>query len=378
MRMLMSIVVTGTFATLAFAQPAQKANPPMREFAGQKCRFTLPGDEWKWLEPPMPMSIFSATDANGRVFAFCCGQIPPETMLDQSFAAQIEQAVVQKSFGKLQKRGGHFVIFQGLSCYQFEGRYADGQTTVSRFFLAHGLVYHLSLIGDKEPVELQPDFEKIMSGFELTEPVAAGSPARPLFGSFHYLAYAIVSIGAYIVFAHYRHRRAKRPAVVRRRPVDDDFDEIVPVDQVEAPRHAGHTGVSAAQSRRPLPKPLNDDEDSRRIDDATSWDEPEQPKGTGKCRHCGHSPLAFNAEVCPVCSGANPNPGVITRYVGRGVWVGAALGASMGATWGYMSLAGGGGPGALGGVLLGTLPGMIGGWACGFFAGILARVAGVR
>jgi hypothetical protein len=29
---------------------------------------------------------------------------------------------------------------------------------------------------------------------------------------------------------------------------------------------------------------------------------------TGQCRHCGYTPVAQNAVVCPKCGGVHPNP----------------------------------------------------------------------
>lgn len=29
---------------------------------------------------------------------------------------------------------------------------------------------------------------------------------------------------------------------------------------------------------------------------------------TGQCRHCGYTPVAQNALICPRCAGVSPNP----------------------------------------------------------------------
>ncbi len=34
---------------------------------------------------------------------------------------------------------------------------------------------------------------------------------------------------------------------------------------------------------------------------------------TGQCRHCGYSPVAKNAPICPNCAGNNPNPSALAR-----------------------------------------------------------------
>jgi len=33
----------------------------------------------------------------------------------------------------------------------------------------------------------------------------------------------------------------------------------------------------------------------------------------GNCRHCGYSPVAVDAIICPRCAGNSPNPGFFTK-----------------------------------------------------------------
>lgn len=33
----------------------------------------------------------------------------------------------------------------------------------------------------------------------------------------------------------------------------------------------------------------------------------------GNCRHCGYSPVAVDAIICPRCAGNTPNPGFFTK-----------------------------------------------------------------
>ena len=47
---------------------------------------------------------------------------------------------------------------------------ADGSTSVTRVFIAHGFGYNLSLLGGKAPVEDDSVLEKVMQGFEFTAP----------------------------------------------------------------------------------------------------------------------------------------------------------------------------------------------------------------
>jgi hypothetical protein len=112
--------------------------------------------------------------------------------------------------------------------------------------------------------------------------------------------------------------------------------------------------------------------DFRGLAPAISQNEPaDQP--TGVCKVCGHSPVAFDARVCPKCGAENPNPGVTNRFVGRGVVIGLVGGILVGGTAGWFSDK----PGmTFGGFLLGSLAGLILGLAGGLIAGVVARLSG--
>ncbi len=160
MRGVASLLITIAIWQPAIAQPPQKADSPTREFPELKCRYTLAGKDWKWQEPAMPTCVFSAIDKHGDLFALSCSRVPPSTRMNQELAGGFEQALNRMSNGQLRKRGGRFVIFKGLPCYQSEGIYPDGRTTVSRLFLANDIAFHLLFIGGKAPVELRSRFRR--------------------------------------------------------------------------------------------------------------------------------------------------------------------------------------------------------------------------
>jgi hypothetical protein len=379
MRFLTPISVAFTLAGALFGQVPPKPESLTREFPGQKCRYTLPSKDWKWGDPPMPNSVFTATGKNGLSIIMRCDQTMTLLPVDQSSADSFEQGLSRSSGGQLRKRGGRFIVFQGLSCYQFEGMYADGRTVVCRLFAANQLAYHIMLVGDKEPVEQRADFGKIMTGFEFTEPPVTNSSSGAVGDSCFYFGQAIFWFTLLAVYLGLRRRRSRpQPQVRRRRRVDDrfddDFDEVLPV---ESPTMPGHTGVRTRQMPSPLPKRVEPVSRAGSFDDDDTG-ESEGPKGVGNCRHCGHWPVAFGAEQCPICAGSNPNPGVISRFTGRGAWIGVALGAAVGTAWGYLVFGGGGAAGGIGGFMIGSLAGLIGGMACGVFAGIVARIADIR
>jgi hypothetical protein len=93
---------------------------------------------------------------------------PKAVRIDERFAKGLEESFYES--GKIEKRAGRFVELRGLPRYQAEGILADGRTSATRVFTAHGLVYHLTLLGAKEPIEDDPAFETLMRGFDFTTP----------------------------------------------------------------------------------------------------------------------------------------------------------------------------------------------------------------
>jgi len=154
--------------------------------------------------------------------------------------------------GELRKRGGRFLTVFGVPGYQAEGVRADGRTTATRTFVAHGMVYGITVVGGQAPVEQAPEFEKVMGSFAFTEPPAPapgpGSPAPaqpdPVLGTSALMgriaaicivAVVLLAIGG-VVFRQLRSKAAEedeededRPRKGKRRPREtDDPDEDRP------------------------------------------------------------------------------------------------------------------------------------------------------
>jgi hypothetical protein len=150
----------------------------VRSFPTQKCSFKLPGPDWAWIDKQLPNGLFMAANSKGFIITLSISVAPVPIRVNEKFAEDVEKTMYQP--GQIEKRGGRFITFRGLPCYQAEGIVADGRTTATRLFSANGYVYHLSLLGSKEPVEKDPGFERFMEGFEFTAPPeqpAQGSPS---------------------------------------------------------------------------------------------------------------------------------------------------------------------------------------------------------
>ncbi len=194
MRHTLALVVA--FAALAAAAPAGtlgRRMDPTRAFPAQNCQYMLIGDDWKWRDQSEPLILFSAENKKGMVVALATGPIPSNTELTAEFAQEFESTAFGKR--KLTWRGGHFVVFQGQVCYQSETRLASGNTMACRVFFAHDACYALAVIGGKDPVEKDPDFEAITNGFAFAEKSAgAGKEANSWFAD-----HAAYTLGGFLI-----------------------------------------------------------------------------------------------------------------------------------------------------------------------------------
>jgi hypothetical protein len=150
-----------------------------RSFPAQKCRYTLPGAEWNWIDKDVQKALFIASNSNAFGITLSATNCRAPQVSDE-FMKGFESTYYQP--GELRKRGGSYTTFLGLPSYQLNSSSPDGRTLVTRVFIAHGLAYHLTIIGGEEPVEDNPGLETIMRGFEFTVPPnreASGDHPQP-------------------------------------------------------------------------------------------------------------------------------------------------------------------------------------------------------
>lgn len=140
------------------------------EFSTQKFRYNLPGPDWSWGEKPTPETLLLASNKRGLSVTVMVHKHPQSMTWDEQSAATFERGFLQAAGHQVKKRGGRLTTFQGLQCLQIEAIFDDRRTTVSRILQANGFFYTITVAGDKQPVERNPDFERIMSGFQFTEP----------------------------------------------------------------------------------------------------------------------------------------------------------------------------------------------------------------
>jgi hypothetical protein len=381
-KMMISVALLAVFVMCVGAQPPQAQGiERTRTFAAQKCQYTLPGPDWKWLDRSATNSLFLAQNRKGFVVFLTATRMPPEARLDSAFAENFERDFYQRT--QYSKRGGRFVAFQGLPYYQTEAKCPDGRTMIVRTTIVNGLRYSLGITGGREPVEQDPEVEAVLGSFAFTEPplllaeTAVGGSGH---STEYYVAWGL--FGIFLLFAACCF--LKRPAQKRKGAsypeYDYDLDDRPRLPSASPwPLQAGSVGFRTARS---IPRSTHGTDvpslESQDVEPVSGPPAGLSSKCTGKCRECGYRPVAFGAPECPRCGTDNPNPGVVSRFTGRAGLGGALIGTIIGASWGYVSFALGGIAGALGGGLLGALAGVILGLAMGLAAGLTARIFGWR
>ena len=170
------------------AKQAAKTKPPIpevakplgasAEFTEEKFRYTLPGPKWSWSVRPLEGATCAAVNQLGFVVTIGVTKLPRPVPIDEEAAKDLEKDFLSTVGNQFKKRGGRFTTFRGLRCYQLEGSHVDGQTTATPFFSANSLLYSINVFGGEDPVEDNPEFEKILNGFEFTEPPVAKSTSQ--------------------------------------------------------------------------------------------------------------------------------------------------------------------------------------------------------
>ncbi|MFL5338785.1 MAG: hypothetical protein ACJ8F7_01345 [Gemmataceae bacterium] len=348
------VLVLASNSALA-QQPAEgKADDRTRTFAAAKCRYTLPGPEWKWSQPGKPSQLFTATCPKGLVVYLSVVSVPT-SRLDSGLVQNLEQGFYGS--GQATKRGGRFVTIQGSSWYQIEATLADGRTVACRTFVSKGLSYTLGIVGGRQPVEQDPEFETIHGGFSIIEPPPDANPAgdktSALAGGVIVMVFVVALVGRTLGKS-----KVQAPKSRIRRKTDDESPDLVAIGATVLADHGGsQTGL--LDEPPPLKLLLQPTKDTR------------------ECQQCGYPRAAHDTRTCPNC-GNRGFAGPVPRFANRGAVLGMIAGPIAGAIWEAHVMPNDIDVAIIVGALMGFLGGVFIGLAGGLIVGLVAKVAGVR
>jgi hypothetical protein len=206
---------------------AQAADEKSKEFPQHNCKYTPPGSDWVWADTNAPNMIFLAENSKGHRATLTVSPVGKETINERA-AKAFESTYYEKPI--VQKRGGRLTTFQGVPAYQTEGNVAE-KSFATRYFIANGNGYLLTVIGGTDPIENDNSFESIMNGFAFLTPVSANPPnVDPVADDPHGLNVSrlmgkVAGICLVVALVVFLVRKAIRPKVQPRQARRVDSDE---------------------------------------------------------------------------------------------------------------------------------------------------------
>src|SRR5262245_41655919 len=100
-----------TFVLFLLAQSSVCGNEKVKTFAVPQCRYTLPSNNWNWIDhSDVPNAVCAAEHEDGRVVILFISTFPKDMVIDQAFVDQFDEEAA--SLAKAKKRGGRITSFK--------------------------------------------------------------------------------------------------------------------------------------------------------------------------------------------------------------------------------------------------------------------------
>jgi hypothetical protein len=211
--------------------PAQQT----KTFPEADCSFTLPGDDWEWLDPK------TIPDSGGKITVLVLARNRKGLAFTLTYAnlngnekgSQREFEAFEKGFlesGKMTKMGSKQIAYKGLQGYQLDARTQQGQGVSVRILYANKKLYNVQVINGLGPLGPDTDTESIFQNFNFTrqpEPVGSSGfgPSNSSWWKpvliFVILIVVACGVGGVALLVVLSKGKKKN----RRRPREDDWDE---------------------------------------------------------------------------------------------------------------------------------------------------------
>jgi hypothetical protein len=227
--LLIPVIAVGLVAGTGFADEAVTRMSP-----AHKCQFTLPDNDWSWVDGLTANAVFIAVNRHeGLLVALTSVPLRPGEALDVTYVSSYETRFA--ATGAHSTRDGHFTSFQGLPCYQVEVLSPGDKTALARLFFAHGSGYQLMLVSEGRPLPPAPTVEKIMSGFAFTVPPsphpAGDSLADRIAGWIGKVLAGCVLVTVFVCVVRWMDRSTKRAQSPADPPADNPADRAQASDE---------------------------------------------------------------------------------------------------------------------------------------------------
>jgi len=137
-----------------------------RVFPDFDCSYTLPGSDWKWLNPDqVPVVgkvIVFAKNRKGLGVAVWVAELKLDKTTHR-FYEGLEEGEFQS--GQLKKLRSQFMTFKSIPSYQIDASLSGGQGIITRAMCANGRLYCLQVMNRLGPFDPAIDTEAIFQGF---------------------------------------------------------------------------------------------------------------------------------------------------------------------------------------------------------------------
>jgi hypothetical protein len=208
---------------LAFAASAASAQNT-RTFPEAQCSYTLPGNDWEWLDSLNSQLVQKGTGHQSIVFAGTkkgvvvnvrYDHMKPDEKPTPRWHESFESGFLRKS--KARKLAANQLTFKGIPSYQLDVVMPSGQASSCRVMYANNKFYELTIVSASGPWPAGVDLEAIFQGFNFTNqpvPVAMAKEtevselARAVGGvAGIFVVVAIVCLALY--YDHWKKQRKK-------------------------------------------------------------------------------------------------------------------------------------------------------------------------
>lgn len=160
----MNRAIVGGFLALLVLVPSVHAQQT-KTFDEAKCTYTLPGEDWDWLDPqlvpsPSGKTLALARNQKGIAFTLRSHEVKASEKPSARAYESFEKGLLESS--GLKKLGGKHLTFKGIPSYQIDVQTSTGAGSSIRVFYANNLFYYLQVAnaaGPLDPADADPVFQ---------------------------------------------------------------------------------------------------------------------------------------------------------------------------------------------------------------------------
>src|SRR5207249_4005265 len=122
------------------------AGQDTRTFPEAECSYTLPGNDWEWLDPGLIKAgvgrgLVFAKSTKGLIFNLQFDPLKENEKVTSNAFESFEVGYLRS--GQQKKRGSRRLTFRGVPSYQIDAELAGGQRNAARIMYANNKFYFL-------------------------------------------------------------------------------------------------------------------------------------------------------------------------------------------------------------------------------------------